>query len=51
MPYYKQFGWKYGDMPESEKYYEGCLSLPMYPDLSIEEQNYVIKTIEEYFDV
>ncbi|MDP4685733.1 MAG: UDP-4-amino-4,6-dideoxy-N-acetyl-beta-L-altrosamine transaminase, partial [Salibacteraceae bacterium] len=34
MPYYKQFGWKKGDLPQAESYYEGCLSLPMYPTLT-----------------
>lgn len=47
-PYYRQFGWKYGDFPNSEKYYSSCLSLPMYPTLSDEEQLYVISKIEEF---
>ena len=42
MPYYKQFGWKHGDMPIAEDFYEHCLSLPMYPTLTCEEQDYVI---------
>lgn len=45
MPYYKQFGWKKGDCPNAEKYYEHCLSIPMYPTLTQEEQDYVIKEI------
>ena len=45
MPYYKQFGWKQGDMPHAEDYYQHCLSLPMYPTLTVEEQNYVIEKI------
>jgi dTDP-4-amino-4,6-dideoxygalactose transaminase len=49
MPYYKQFGWKEGDMPDSEAYYKQCLSLPMYPSMSDEEQQYVIDTIHEFF--
>ena len=49
-PYYKKFGWVAGDFPISEKYYEECLSLPMYPTLSDEEQDYVIQTIEYFFE-
>jgi len=49
MPYYLQFGWRHGNMPIAEKYYKGCLSLPMYPTLTMEEQDYVIQTIQEYF--
>jgi len=50
MPYYKQFGWKEGDMPNAEKYYKHCLSLPMYPTLTIEEQNYVLSKIDYYYN-
>ena len=49
MPYYKQFGWKVGDMPNAEQYYKNCLSLPMYPTLTVEEQRFVIDKIEEYY--
>jgi UDP-4-amino-4,6-dideoxy-N-acetyl-beta-L-altrosamine transaminase len=49
MPYYRQFGWKEGDMPVAEKYYRHCLSLPIYPTLTGEEQTFVIKTIEEFY--
>src|SRR5690606_25016954 len=45
MPYYRQFGWKEGDFPHAEAYYQRCLSLPMYPALTEEEQDYVIETI------
>lgn len=45
MPYYKQLGWKKGDFPIAESYYEKCLSLPMYPSLTNEEQDYVIDCV------
>jgi dTDP-4-amino-4,6-dideoxygalactose transaminase len=49
MPYYREFGWKEGDRPKSEKYYKHCISLPMYPTLTDEEQEFVIKTIINYY--
>jgi UDP-4-amino-4,6-dideoxy-N-acetyl-beta-L-altrosamine transaminase len=49
MPYYKQFGWKKGDFPLTEDYYEHCISLPMFPALSENEQEYVIETVRNYF--
>ena len=49
MPYYRQFGWKAGDMPNSENYYKHCISLPMYPTLSFEEQTFVINKILNYY--
>ncbi|RYD82266.1 MAG: UDP-4-amino-4,6-dideoxy-N-acetyl-beta-L-altrosamine transaminase [Sphingobacteriales bacterium] len=48
MPYYKQFGWKKGDFPIAESYYEKCLSLPMYPSMTNEEQDYVIDCVLKF---
>ncbi|MEX2601270.1 MAG: UDP-4-amino-4,6-dideoxy-N-acetyl-beta-L-altrosamine transaminase [Balneolaceae bacterium] len=49
MPYYRQFGWKEGDMPQAEAYYSGCISLPMFPALTEEEQEFVIESVEEFY--
>lgn len=49
-PYYQKRGWKKGDMPVAEAYYEKCLSLPMYPSLKDEEQEYVISKILEFYN-
>lgn len=48
MPYYRQFGWKPGDFPNAERYYARCLSLPMFPTLTDEEQAYVIDSVLEF---
>ena len=48
MPYYRQFGNKRGDLPVVEEYYRHCLSLPMYPTLTDEEQQYVIDKVIEF---
>ncbi|AWG23038.1 UDP-4-amino-4,6-dideoxy-N-acetyl-beta-L-altrosamine transaminase [Flavobacterium faecale] len=50
MPYYRQFGWREGDMSQAEKYYKNCISLPMYPTLTAEEQQFVITSIHEFYD-
>jgi UDP-4-amino-4,6-dideoxy-N-acetyl-beta-L-altrosamine transaminase len=49
MPYYRQFGWKNGDLTNAESYYESCLSLPMYPSMTEAQQQYVIKTILDFY--
>jgi dTDP-4-amino-4,6-dideoxygalactose transaminase len=49
MPYYKQFGWKEGDFRHAENYYKHCISLPMFPSLTDEEQAYVIDQINTYY--
>ena len=51
MPYYRQLGWKEGDKPYSEEYYKKCISLPMYPTLSDEEQEFIISKIEEFYNI
>lgn len=50
MPYYKQLGWKEEDFPVALKYYSGCLSLPMYPTLTPDEQTFVIEKIVEFLN-
>jgi UDP-4-amino-4,6-dideoxy-N-acetyl-beta-L-altrosamine transaminase len=49
MPYYKDLGWRLGDLPFAEKYYEKCISIPIYPSLLDEEQDFVINTIKEFY--
>ena len=50
MPYYRQFGWKNGDLPKAESYYNACLSLPIYSTLSNEEQDFVIAQIKAFYE-
>ena len=49
MPYYRKFGWKEKDLPCVEEYYKKCISLPMYPTLTVDEQEYVISTVLNYY--
>ena len=49
MPYYRSLGWKEGDRLNAENYYRHCLSLPMYPTLTEEDQLHVISLIESYY--
>lgn len=50
MPYYRQFGWKEGDLPHAEKYYSQCISIPMFPSLSNEEQIFVMENIDAFYN-
>jgi len=49
MPYYRRQGWKEGDLPNAERYYQRCLSLPMYPTLTDEQQLFVIDAVKAYY--
>ena len=45
-PYYsKKYGFKKGDFPKAEKYYESCLSLPIFPSLKDYEIRHVINKV------
>jgi UDP-4-amino-4,6-dideoxy-N-acetyl-beta-L-altrosamine transaminase len=48
LPYYKSIGYSEAGLKESEDYYSKCISLPMYPSLTDEEQHYVIKKVLTY---
>ncbi len=47
-PYYKKkFGYKKGDFPVAEKFYEREISIPMYPSLTDEDLKYIAETFFE----
>jgi len=44
-PFYKKnFGFKTGDFPVAEKFYESEFSIPMYPALLDEDLDYISQT-------
>ena len=46
---YSDMGYKIEDYPNSFKQYSGEISLPIYPQLSIEEVSYICKSFEEAY--
>jgi UDP-4-amino-4,6-dideoxy-N-acetyl-beta-L-altrosamine transaminase len=48
MPYYKNIGYADAGLVHAEKYYSRCISLPMYPTLSDDEQNFVIEHVKQF---
>lgn len=47
---YKKLGYKKGDLPETELLSSKVLTIPIYPDMTKKEADYIIKSIKE-FDV
>ena len=45
-PYYEKMGFKFGDYPEAERYYEEAISIPMFPTLTTEQQDEVVATLK-----
>jgi len=46
-PYYEQLGFKPGDCPEAERYYDEAITLPMYPGMTDAQQNKVVAALKE----
>lgn len=49
-PFYKRLGFKMGDFPLAEDYYQGAITLPLYYGLSDENQTYVIEKLKEILE-
>ncbi len=46
-PYYQKIGYQNIKLDNTEKYYNTCISLPIYPELTNEQFAYVVKTLTE----
>ncbi|MCQ4088794.1 UDP-4-amino-4,6-dideoxy-N-acetyl-beta-L-altrosamine transaminase [Saccharibacillus sp. JS10] len=46
-PYYEDLGYKKGLCPNAEKYYESCITLPLFPGMKDEDVLYVVRAIKE----
>ncbi|WNK20115.1 UDP-4-amino-4,6-dideoxy-N-acetyl-beta-L-altrosamine transaminase [Halomonas piscis] len=44
-PYYQQLGFQTGDFPEAERYYQGAISLPLYPTMTHDQQDQVVTAL------
>ena len=45
-PYYQHRGFNKGDFPIAEQYYLNAVSIPLYPDLSEQNQSYIIEKVK-----
>lgn len=43
-------GYKEGNLPESERAAKETLALPIYPELTIEQQEYVVEKVKEFYE-
>lgn len=49
-PVFQHLGYREGDFPEAEKACREALSLPMFPELKREQQEYVVQKIVQFFE-
>ena len=45
-PYYRALGYKPGDFPEAERYYNRAISLPLFADLTDRQQDTVVDSLK-----
>mgnify|MGYP005989470815 CR=1 FL=1 len=50
LPYYKNIGYENAELSNAESYYSKCISLPMFPSLTDEEQQFVITKVLEFIN-
>lgn len=46
-PYYTNLGFNWGDFPESERYFNEAISLPLFFDLTIDNQDYIVDYLKK----
>ncbi len=46
-PYYREHGYREVNCSNAWEYYTRAISLPLYPDLTYEEQDYVIEKVRD----
>ena len=50
-PYYQKIGFNQNDFPQAQHYYAEAISLPMYPDLTKEQQDTVVATLHKVLEL
>lgn len=46
-PFFYQFGFRLGDFPNTEAYYNKAISIPIHSDMSVNQQDLVINTLNK----
>lgn len=49
-PYYKNLGFSNGDFPISESYYSNVVTLPIFSQMTFDDQDYIVKILRKLFN-
>jgi len=47
-PYFEQLNMPFNDCPNAEQYYRSAISIPLFAQLTLDEQDHIIETIRAY---
>lgn len=45
-PFYRDLGFMVADYPNAELYYSRCITIPLFPELTLEQQSYVANSVK-----
>lgn len=48
-PFYRKMGFREGDFPVAEQFYQSAVSIPCYPTLTEQDQQFVIESLKQFF--
>ena len=49
-PAYAHLGYRAGELPVTEEVADTCLSLPLYPEMTLEQQDYVVHAVRAFVE-
>ena len=50
-PFYRELGFNWGDFPNAETYYHQAISLPLFPQLSVDDLTYIADTVSKLVEL
>jgi dTDP-4-amino-4,6-dideoxygalactose transaminase len=50
-PYYENIGFKKGCYPNAEAYYDSAISIPLFSQMSVIQQDMVVKNLKKIFNI
>ena len=46
-PFYQQMGFHFGQFPRAEEYYQSAITLPLFPSMTHDDQDFIVNSLKE----